>query len=59
MRERVQATGLLSVPMGAIVTRTSSPERRVKASGGTTPVPVMRKQPLGSEVSRNRNSASD
>ena len=39
---KIYAMELTSVPMGAMVMRTSSPLRSVKLSGGTTPVPVMR-----------------
>ena len=46
------ATVLMRVPMGAMVMWISSPACRVKESGGTIPVPVMRKQPWGKLLSR-------
>jgi acyl-CoA reductase-like NAD-dependent aldehyde dehydrogenase len=45
-------TRLISVPIGSIVMRISSPAARVKESGGTTPVPVRRMHPPGKVVSR-------
>ena len=45
--------------MGSMVMLISSPDCKVKSSGGTMPVPVRRKQPCGNELSRKRNSTSD
>lgn len=52
--ERAQTEGgqLVRVPIGAMVMATSSPDASVNESGGTMPVPVMRKQPAGNELSR-------
>ena len=41
---------LTSVPTGSRVIRISSPAASVNASGGTMPVPVIRKQPCGKTV---------
>src|SRR5258707_15891153 len=54
----VHATVFSRVPMGSIVMRTVSPLASVKELGGTIPVPVIRKQPLGNELSRKRYSTS-
>jgi len=47
-----QPTTFTSVPIGSMVIRISSPWSNVNESGGTIPVPVKRKQPLGKELSR-------
>ena len=41
-----------NVPIVSIVIRTSSPLSSVNSFGGTIPVPVIRKQPTGKDVSR-------
>jgi hypothetical protein len=48
------ATTLVSVPMPSIVIETMSPCSSVNSGGGTTPAPVIRKQPDGNDVSRVR-----
>ncbi len=45
-------TTFTSVPIGSIVMAISSPLCSVNESGGTMPVPVIRKQPTGNELSR-------
>jgi hypothetical protein len=47
-----QPTEFTRVPMLVIVIRISSPAFRVNVSGGTMPVPVSRKQPLGKVLLR-------
>ena len=44
--------------MGSMQMRMRSPAWSVKSDGGTMPVPVMRKHPLGNELSRKRYSTS-
>src|SRR6185437_10269206 len=48
----LQATSLTRVPIGSMVMRIWSPLASVKESGGTIPVPVIRKQPCGKLLSR-------
>ena len=59
MGNQTQATELMSVPTGSRVMRMSSPERSVKLSGGTVPVPVIRYAPRGTLFSQNYPSASE
>jgi len=49
-----QATTFMSVPMPPIEIETTSPCSSVNSGGGTTPAPVIRKQPCGNDVSRVR-----
>lgn len=49
---RSWSTVLTSSPIPSMAISTRSPGRRVTESGGTMPVPVMRKQPSGKELSR-------
>jgi hypothetical protein len=49
-----RATGLRSKPMPGASISTTSPGRRVKSSGGTTPTPVNSSAPNGKLVSRKR-----
>src|SRR5689334_20525667 len=51
-------TGFSSVPMPEMLILTASPERNVKVSGGTMPVPVSRIVPYGKSWLRKRKAAS-
>ena len=50
----LRSTGLESVPMPEMEMSTRSPGAKVKESGGTMPVPVIRNAPFGKEASRYR-----
>src|SRR5580765_4403110 len=49
-----QPTTLVKVPISSMEMRISSEGCKVKASGGTMPVPVSKKQPEGKTLSRKR-----
>ena len=49
----------VKVPIGGMVIQMVSADARVKLFGGTMPVPVIRKQPKGKLLSRNRYSARE
>ena len=49
-----QPTTLVKVPISSMEMRISSEDCKVKASGGTMPVPVSKKQPEGKTLSRKR-----
>lgn len=53
------ATTFSRVPMGSMLIRIKSPLANVNESGGTMPVPVIRKAPAGKRLCRKRYSTSE